>query len=61
MQNPTLTKCGKKKWGKYGTKFDLIQSLTVYEGKMHENKHLMKSGGVEYYGKLLTGLTRDER
>lgn len=40
---------------KYGTKLDLIQSITVFEGKMSENKHLMKSGGVKYYGKLLKG------
>lgn len=41
--------------GKYGTKEDLIQSITVFEGKMSENIHLMRSGGVQYYGKLLTG------
>lgn len=39
----------------YGTKLDLIQSITVFEGDMSENKHLMKSGGVKYYGKLLKG------
>ena len=40
---------------KYGTREDFVQSITVYEGKMSENKSLMKSGGVAYYGKLLTG------
>lgn len=39
----------------HGSKLDLIQSITVYEGKMSENKYLMKSGGVKYYGKLLKG------
>lgn len=38
-----------------GSPLDLIQSLTVFEGKMSENKHLMESGGVKYYGKLLKG------
>lgn len=52
---PYIDEMWEEEMGKYGTKYDLIQSLTVYEGKMHENKHLMKSGGVEYYGKLLTG------
>lgn len=41
--------------GKYGSKLDLIQSLTVFEGNIAENTHLMKSGGVNYYGKLLKG------
>lgn len=44
-----------KEMAKYGKKIDLIQSLTVFEGKISENIHLMKSGGVKYYGKLLTG------
>lgn len=44
-----------EKMGEYGSKLDLIQSMTVFEGKMSENKHLMKSGGVKYYGKLLKG------
>jgi len=39
----------------YGSKLDLIQSITVFEGDISENKHLMKSGGVKYYGKLLKG------
>ena len=52
---PYIDEMWEEEMGEYGTKFDLIQSLTVYEGKMHENTHLMKSGGVEYYGKLLTG------
>lgn len=39
----------------YGSKLDLIQSLSVFEGDISENKHLMKSGGVKYYGKLLKG------
>lgn len=39
----------------YGSKLDLIQSITVFEGKISENKHLMESGGVNYYGKLLKG------
>lgn len=39
----------------YGSKLDLIQSISVFEGDISENKHLMKSGGVKYYGKLLKG------
>ena len=38
----------------YGSKLDLIMSISVYEGSMIENKHLMKSQGLEYYKKLLT-------
>ena len=40
---------------KYGSKLDLILSLTVFEGKMYENESLMSSGGVSYMGKLLKG------
>lgn len=40
---------------KFGSKLDIIQSLTVFEGHISENIHLMKSGGVAYYGKLLAG------
>lgn len=43
------------KMEEYGSKLDLIQSITVFEGKMSENKHLMRSSGVKYYGKLLKG------
>ena len=39
----------------YGTKLDLILSISVFEGKMYENESLMSSGGVSYMGKLLKG------
>ena len=39
----------------YGSKLDLILSISVYEGKMYENESLMASGGVAYMGKLLKG------
>jgi len=44
-----------EKMAEFGTPLDLIQSITVFEGDISENKHLMKSGGVKYYGKLLKG------
>lgn len=42
---------------KYGSPLDVILSITVYEGKMSENVHLMKSGGTSYLARLMKGST----
>lgn len=42
-----------KAYEKDGSVLDLIQSISVFEGKMHENRHL--TGGAEYLGQLLKG------
>lgn len=55
LAEPYIDEVWTDEMARYGSKLDLIQSLTVFESKMEENIHIMRSGGVKYFGKLLKG------
>lgn len=38
---------------RYGTKYDLILSISVFDSSKLENEYLMRSGGISYQAKLL--------